>query len=122
MSQKTEGNWIGASSTGHVFSKIHGDLVTELFNKETKGTSAPFRCGFSTNIDNVNTWVNTIHIYAMLKVALGQQLHHKTSSKQKELTKSGKELHSSHEESLNKNLSGYGIDPLTLGCPINLLI
>ena len=60
----------GASLAGDVFSKIHGNLVTELFNKETKGTSGPFRCGFNTNIDSVNTWINTIHMHTMLKVAL----------------------------------------------------
>ena len=49
----------------------------------------------------------------MLKIALRQQLHYKTSSKHKELTESGKEIHSSHIESLKKNLSRYGIDPLT---------
>ena len=29
--------------TGSIFSAIHGKLVTELFNKETKGTSGLFR-------------------------------------------------------------------------------
>ena len=75
--------------------------MTVLFNKEIKGTSGHLRCSFSTNIESVNTWVNTIHIYAMLKVALSQQLHLKTSSKHKELTKSGKELHLSHVKSLD---------------------
>ena len=56
----------------------------------------------------------------MLRVALSQQLHLKTSSKHKELTKSGKELHLSHVKSLKEELSGYGIDPFTLGYPINL--
>ena len=32
----------GASLTGYVFSTIHIDLVTELFNKEAKGTSGLF--------------------------------------------------------------------------------
>ncbi len=61
---------MGASISDQPFSSIHGDLVTELFNKETKGTSGPFRSGFSTNIETVNTWVNTIHIHEMLRVAL----------------------------------------------------
>ena len=110
----------GASLTGDVFSTIHGDLVTELFNKDTKGTSGPFRCSFSINIDSVNIWVNMIHIYIMLKVALRQQLHLKASSRDKELTKSGKELHLSHVKSLKEKLSGYGIDTFTLAYPINL--
>ena len=36
------------------------------------------------------------------------------------LTKSGKELHLSHLKCLKENLSGYGINPFTLGYPINL--
>ena len=57
----------------------------------------------------------------MLKVAERQQLHLKTSSKQKELTKSGKELHLSHLKSWKEKLSGYGTDVFTLGYEINLL-
>ena len=56
----------------------------------------------------------------MFKVAKRQQLHLKTSSKHKEFTKSGKELHLSHLKSLREKLSGYGKDPLTLGYPNNL--
>ena len=41
-------------------------------------------------------------------------------SKHKELRKSGKDLNSLHVKSLKEKLSGYGIDPFTLGCPINL--
>ena len=96
----------GASLTGDVFSRIHDDLVTELFNKEAKGTSDPFPCGFSTNVDSVKTWVNKIHIRTMLKAALRQQLHLKNSSRHKELTKSSKELHLSHVKSLKEKLSG----------------
>ena len=47
----------GASFTRCVFSTIHSDLVTKLFNEEIKDTSDPFRCGFSTNIDSVDTWL-----------------------------------------------------------------
>ena len=44
----------GASITGQKFSTIHGDLITELFNKQTKGTSGPFRFGFGTDFEAVN--------------------------------------------------------------------
>ena len=54
---------MGGSFTGETFSAIHRDLVTELFKKETKGTAGPFRCGFSTDIGSVNTWINRIHRY-----------------------------------------------------------
>ena len=52
----------GASLSGYVFSIILYHLVTELFNKEAKGTSGLFHCSFSTNIDLVNSWVNSVHM------------------------------------------------------------
>ena len=54
--------WIVGSITGETFSAIHGDLFTELFNKETKGTAGPFCSGFSTSTDTVKCRVNAIHI------------------------------------------------------------
>ena len=38
------------SSFGDLFSTIHGDLVTEYFSKETKGTAWSFRSGYDTDI------------------------------------------------------------------------
>ena len=69
-----------------MFLSIYGDLIPEIFNKETKGISGSFRKGFSTDIDIVSTWVNTIHIPSQLRVALRQKLHIKTSTKHKEIT------------------------------------
>ena len=48
-------NGFGVSLTGNVFSTIHGDLITELFNRETKVTFDCIRCCFSTNINSVKT-------------------------------------------------------------------
>ena len=73
----------GASITGQKFSTIHGDLITELFNKQTKGTAGPFRAGFSTDIEAVNRWVSTIHIHCKLREALREELLIKTSSTHK---------------------------------------
>ena len=69
------GKGFGLRFTGYVVSAIHRDLVTELFNKETKGTFDAFRWVFSTDIDSVNTWVSTIHIYSWscLKAAISSQ-------------------------------------------------
>ena len=47
-------------------------------------------------------------------------MHVKTSSKHKEFTKIRLQLHSLYIKFLKKKLSGYGIDPSTLGYPINL--
>ena len=65
----------GSRFSEYVFSAFYHDLVTELFNKETKDTCGLFRWVFSTNIDSVNTWVNTIHIYpwSCLKTAIACQ-------------------------------------------------
>ena len=57
--ESLKNNGFGASISGDKFSSIYGDLITEIFNKETKGNSGPFRKGFGTDIDTVSTWVNT---------------------------------------------------------------
>ena len=53
---------IGGSLSGDKFSSIHGGLITEVFNSETKRQAGPHRSGFSTNVDAVNTWLKTTHI------------------------------------------------------------
>ena len=108
---------IGGSITGEKFSAIHGDLITELYNKETKGTAGPFRAGFSTDIEAVNNWVNTIHIHALLRTSLHRVLSIKTSSKHKELTGRGKRLHAEHVKSLKMKLNSYGVDPFSTDPP-----
>jgi len=62
---KTRG--FGGSLSGSAFSTIHGDLITEVFNGETKRQAGPHRQGFSRNIDAVNTWVRTAHIQAKMR-------------------------------------------------------
>ena len=101
----------GGSITGDKFSAIHGDLHTELFNREAKGTAGPYRSGFSTNVNAVNTWIATSHIHSKLRVALKQQLFLKTSSVHKENTPGGKKLHQKHVDSLKRTLRGYGTNP-----------
>ena len=60
----------GVSLTGYVFSTIHSDIVTELFNKETKASTCDtFRCDFSTDTDSGKTSVNSIHVHTILKIA-----------------------------------------------------
>ncbi len=104
----------GGSITGGAFSTIHGDFITELFNKETKGTAGPFRLGFSTSLGTVNTRVHTIHIHSMFRMALRKQLQIKFSSKHKEMTTSGRRLHEKHVSQLIVILKGYGRDPFSV--------
>lgn len=40
--------------SGEAFSNIHRDLITEIFNGETKRQAGPRRKGFSGNINAVN--------------------------------------------------------------------
>ena len=98
-------NGFGASITGDDFSAIHGDLVTELFNK------GPFRRGFSTTSNSVNVWVRTIHVQSRLLRCYKNYVGLKTSSIHIELTNGGKMLHDKHVNSLQLVLKNYGIDP-----------
>ena len=82
-------------------SAVHGDLFTELFNKETKRTAGLFHSVFSTDVNTVNCWVNTIHIHVLLKKEWHICLHAKTGSKHKEITPIGIKTHVEH--------AGFGI-------------
>ena len=73
----------GSTSTGLPFSAIHGDLVTEHFNRETKGTAGPFRSGFSTDLRALNRWIKTSHIHSKLRVAVKKKFRLYTSSTHK---------------------------------------
>ena len=106
-------NGFGASITGEAFSAIHGDLVTELFNKECKSATGPFRRGFSTTSKSVNVWVRTIHIQSMLLRSYMNFIGEKTKLTHKELTPGGKELHEKHVKDLQTMLRNYGIDPFS---------
>ena len=96
--QELEAHGYSGSITGSTFSILHGDLLTELFNKETKVTAGPFRSGFSTKNAAVNTWIRTIHIHSKLRERFRRSLATKTSSIHKELTTRGIRLHTTHWE------------------------
>ena len=108
---------IGGSIGGEPFLSIHGDLITELFNKITKGAGGPFRAGFSTNIEAVNTWVRNIHIHSKLKQSFKKEIMLKTSSKHKEITKGGKKLHHDLVKKLKLKLVDYGVNPFSAEKP-----
>ena len=70
----------GATSLGETFSTIHGDLVTEHFNKESKGTTGPYRAGYIFRINTVNKWIAISHIYLKLRmIQRGKLRLHKSS-------------------------------------------
>ena len=67
---KTYTRRFGGSLSGSNFSSIHGDLITEIFNGETKKQAGPHRLGYSTNVDAINDWIETAYIHAKLKEQL----------------------------------------------------
>ena len=107
----------GTSLPGGTFSSVHGDLITEYFNKETKGTAGPFRAGFSTDINAVNNWVRTIHIHCKLQEQFREVLNVKTSSTHKELTIGARKMHRDHVTSLRNQINLYGVDPFSEDVP-----
>ena len=61
-------------------------LVTEHFNRETKGTAGPFRSGYSTDQQALNRWIKTSHIHSKVRVAVKMKFSLYTFSTHKELT------------------------------------
>ena len=60
----------GGSLSGNKFSSIHGDLITEIFNGETKRNSGPFRAGYGSDPMKMNARIKTSHLHARLQSAL----------------------------------------------------
>jgi hypothetical protein len=105
----------GGSLSGEKFSAINGDLITEIYNGETKGTAGPFRSGYSADITTVNTWVKTSHIHARVRTEFKKNINLCTSAVHKESTASAKELHVRHVSKLKQKLEDYQIDPFGSG-------
>ena len=104
-----------ASVTGDTFSGVSGDLLCEWFNKETKGSAAPFRSGYSTEMKALNTWVRTSHIHCALKSNLKQKLRIHTSCIHKELSPGSKKRHTQHVTNLKNTLKTYNVDMFSDG-------
>jgi hypothetical protein len=110
----------GGSLSGEKFSAIHGDLITEMYNGETKGTAGPFRSGYNTDITTVNTWVKTSHIHARVRTEFKKNINLCTSAVHKESTASAKELHVRHVSKLKQKLEDYQIDPFGSGAALHI--
>ena len=107
---------IGANYSGNKFASVYGDLVTEYFNQETKGTAGPFRQGYSTDTARTNEWVNTVHIHAKLRMAMRNKINIKTSSTHKELTdRAKKNDHKENVTFLKDALKSYNTNPFDEG-------
>lgn len=102
---------LGGSLSGSNFSTIHGDLITEVFNGQTKSQAGPHRSGYSTNTDAVDNWITTTHIHAKIRKKMNDQINLSTSSVHKETTVGAKRLHDAHVQALVAKLANYGTDP-----------
>ena len=99
------------SVTGVPFTAVHGDLITEWFNKQTKGKGGPFRSGYSTKISSLNTYVRTMHIHADLHQEMKTMLMINTSSTHKEMILRSMKRHRRHVHNLKDILLNiYAID------------
>ena len=96
---------------------MYGDLLTEIFNDQTKRQAGPHSSSFSTNIDTVNDWVNTTLIHAQIRAVFSKKLQLTTSSQHKECTASSRRLYYDHVKALKHQWRQYGID---LFCTLSL--
>ena len=76
-------NGFAAQYSEEKFSAVHGDLVTEYYNRETKSCHGPFRLGFITNVSVMNKWVRNINSHAQLRKELRGTLSMKVNSAHK---------------------------------------
>ena len=95
----------GSTSTDLPFSAIHGDLVTEHFNRETKGTAGPFRSSYSTDLQALKCWIKSSHIHV-----LPQRIDHPQQTSTLE-----------HVQKLKRALLDYGTGPIGTGPAQNLV-
>ena len=116
----THGFGCTTSDKAH-FATKHGDLETEHFNRETKGTAAPFRSGYSTNMHAVNRWIKTTHCHAKIRKAVKKQFRIFTSSVHKELTPKNRRLHHDHVVALKTKLREYRAEPFKPGPARNIV-
>ena len=90
---------------GETFSTIPGDLITEPFNKESKGTAGPHQSGYLSHHNTVNNSIVISHIHSKLRMIQREKLRfmHIPSMK--------KRMHQKHVENLKSELKDYNVDP-----------
>ena len=101
--------------------KRHGDLETEHFNRETKGTAGPFKSGYSMNIKAANRWIKTGHLHSKLRKIVKDKFRLVTSSSHKEMTPKNKIRHHDHVQNLKSQLDDYNADPFASGAARNVV-
>ena len=101
----------GGPLSGQPFTSLHGDLITEIFNGQTKCQAGPHAAGFSTGINKVNDWVRTAHIHAKFRCIFTEKIKLQTNSCHKECTLGARKLHVSNMKALKQQLQIYGCNP-----------
>ena len=112
----------GCNLSGGKFSSMHGDLVTEIINGETKRQAGSHRGEFSVDKEALNKWVITAHINAKLRSEVKDIMHLSTNSIHKKCILSGYVLFLNHVESLKSKLVKYNINPFGEGPTKDLTI
>ena len=82
-------NPFGATSPGHYFSTIHGDLIMDYFNKASKETAKFYRSEYISHHKTVNKWVVIFHDHSKFSMIQRKRLQLHTSSKRNK-NRSGK--------------------------------
>ena len=106
----------GGSLSCDLFSCLHGVLITEIFNGQTKRQSSPHCAGFSTDIAKVNTWL--LHLISMKNSGklIRKKIQLNTSTDHKECTAGARRLRNNNADFLKeKLLSSYQADPFGAG-------
>ena len=83
---------IGGSLSGLPFTSLHGDLITGIFNSQTKRKAGPHADGFSKKIIKVNDWVRTADTHAKLRCIFIKKIKLQTNSCHKECTPGARKL------------------------------
>ena len=101
----------GGSLSGHAFSTIHGDLISEDFSGETKRNAGPCIAGYSTDVEEAHAWIKTSHNHTKMQNVLKEKINVVTSALHKELMPAAKRFRRNHLKCLKEKLRGYNINP-----------
>ena len=98
----------GGSFSGDSFSCLHGDLIKEKFNRQTKSQAGPHCARFNTDIAKVTTCVATSHVHKKFTQNLSEKIQLNTSTNHKECTPVAIRLHNKNGELLEEKLKSCG--------------
>ena len=95
---------LGGSLLGLPFTSLHGDLITEILNGQTKRQAGELAAGFSIDINKVTDWVRTAHIHVKIRCTSTEKIKLQANSCHKECTRGARKLHVSNVKALKQQL------------------